>query len=299
MSQAYQTLLAMLEADRKRTSEAYHTGEARRELINQISAEIHGAWTVAANKVGSFIPDAVKIDLTFFTRQILEVEGARYLSIDFGKTDGDTPPAHPLRLLEARQRDDGKLAMFDIQRNEWAGHIYEGTFRHVYYSDREEGGCHLHSAPWAEYALPISGPVVDKHPTAARVAALATRLLADPRFAEIEDLGRRAHALREGFTPAMNAAVAFAQSSLGERRAALEAAWPDLVCDLTTQDWTYQYADRFIRTAADKEDRIKVALSRLDADDAACLFVVHTRHFWTYMRSYLDKHPAVRAAIAA
>ena len=40
-------------------------------------------------------------------------------------------------------------------------------------------------------------------------------------------------------------------------------------------------------------------LSRLDADDAACLFVVHTRHFWTYMRSYLDKHPAVRAAIAA
>jgi hypothetical protein len=296
MSQAHQTLLAMLEADRKRDSDAYNADDARRQLMNQIVAEIEDAWTVFIDKIFS---NRIKIDLTFFTREILEVEGARYLSIAFGDTDGDAPPAHPVRLLEVRRRDDGKLAMFDVQRRHWAGHIYEGTFHHVWLADRDDGGCNLHCTFWNERLLPVTGPVVDKHPTAARAAALAARLVADPRFAEIEALGARAHALRKGFTPAMNEAVAFAQSRLGERREALEVANPTLVRDLSTHDWTWEYADRFIRSAADQEDRIKAALRKLDIDDAACLFVVHARASWRYMRSYLDKHPAVRVAAAA
>ena len=203
------------------------------------------------------------------------------------------PKAYPARTVEIRRNAEGDLFVFDIDRRISLGHVYAGTFRHVWHEKREAGGCELTSLFYGVHLLPLSGPLVDKHPTAARVARFATRLATDPRLDRIFDLGLTAHEKRNGFTSYMDHAIAYATEVLGDRRAALEKAHPVLTEDLSCQDWSHHYSDMYIRSAAEREKRIIEKLKELNLDDAACLFVIHARPYWTYMLSHLARHPVL------
>lgn len=296
----YETLIQAIDRTRAIGRSQYEVQQNREPAETALSARIRELFRNLPTGLGQF-------SLAWLTDP-----ETTYLRIDRDGPEGNITYQQALRLTRIGFQDrDGEIVAVDLDRREDLGLVNEFSFRSDW--SREPEWMKYHNHPeyrrvWRDpvyrtsdcpkdVLLVLTGPLL-VHSAVAAMAQFAASVFAggQAEIAPINRCDRAAARLREEKRAIEERAVQQAKAWSG--LSAVEARCPELVRDIASMDWTYDYADRPSRASGEQEQRIRRGLADLSLDEAAAVFVARNPIYWAKLPYYLMRHPALIQAAA-